>query len=185
MNYIRPFIAGFFSIVAMMLLSAPPAFCAEAEIKTLQEKVNALEKKVDRLEHNFNQRFLTIEKKTPQAQKPDIELEKTANQALTDIKTLISNEQIALAKAKLADFFKKYGSTRVARSARKLSKELSVIGMDVPKKWDIETWFQEKDEIDLEKQNTMLLLFWETWCPHCRRELPKLENTYTDSLLSG
>ena len=180
MTYICRFMAVLISIVAIILLSAPPAFCAEAEIKTLQEKVNALEKKVDRLEHNFNQRFLTIEKKTPQAQKPDIELEKTANQALTDIKTLISNEQIALAKAKLADFFKKYGSTRVARSARKLSKELSVIGMDVPKKWDIETWLQGKDEIDLEKQNTMLLFFWETWCGYCRREAPKIEKIYTD-----
>ncbi len=180
MNNIRPFIAGFLSIVAIILLSASPSFCTDAEMKALQEKVNSLEKKINRLEHNFNQRFMAIEKKTHQAQKPNIALEKAANKALKNIKTLISNEQITLAKAKLADFFKTYGNTRVASSARKLSREISIIGMDTPKNWDIETWLQGKDEIDLEKQNTMILLFWETWCPHCRRELPELENTYTD-----
>jgi len=180
MNYTRPFITGFFSIAAIILLSAPPSFCADAEIKVLQEKVNALEKKVNQLEHNFNQRFMAIEKKTHQAQKPNIALENTANKELKNIKALVSNEQITLAKAKLADFFKKYSSTRVASSARKLSQEISIIGMDVPKNWDIETWLQGKDEINLEKQSTMLLFFWETWCGYCRREAPKIQKIYTD-----
>ncbi len=45
MNNIRPFIAGFLSIVAIILLSASPSFCTDAEMKALQEKVNSLEKK--------------------------------------------------------------------------------------------------------------------------------------------
>ena len=47
MNSIRPFIAIFFSMAVIIHLSAPPSFSNEAEMKALQEKINALEKKVN------------------------------------------------------------------------------------------------------------------------------------------
>jgi len=123
---------------------------------------------------------LGIEKIVFQAQNQDISLEKDANKELNNIRELISREQIELAKTKLDEFFKKYNSTKVARRARKLNKEISVIGLDIPTNWGIEKWFQGESEIDLEKQNTTLLIFWETWCGYCRRDAPKFQNLYTD-----
>jgi len=180
MNYNRHFIAVLFSIVAIIHLSALPTFSADAEIPALQEKVNALEKKVNQLEHNFNQRFLAIEKKILPAQKQNSELNDNAQKEIISIKELISNEQIALAKKKLAEFLITYSSTRFASSARKLNQEISIIGMDMTTNWGIETWFQGKDEIDVKNQKTTLLLFWETWCGYCRREAPKIQKIYTD-----
>ncbi len=180
MNYNRHFIAVFFSIVAIIHLSALPTFSADAEIPALQEKVKALEKKVNQLEHNFNQRFLAIEKKILPAQKQNSELDDNAQKKIISIKKLISNEQIALAKEKLAEFLKTYSSTKFASSARKLSQEISIIGMDMTTNWGIETWFQGKDEIDVKNQKTTLLLFWETWCGYCHREAPKIQKIYTD-----
>lgn len=180
MKYIRPVIAGLFSIVMMMHLSATASFCSETEIKALQEKVTALEKKIDRLEKKFNKRFLAIEKKARPAQDQDNALESKASKEVKSIIDLISKEQIAPAKTRLAEFFKKYGKTKSAGRARKLNKEVTVIGMDIPAKWGIETWFQGEDEINFENQDTMLLVFWESWCGYCRRAVPNIETTYLD-----
>ena len=57
MNSIRPFIAIFFSMAVIIHLSAPFSFSDEAEMKALQETINALEKKVNQLEYNSNQRY--------------------------------------------------------------------------------------------------------------------------------
>ena len=180
MSSIYRFTVALFFIVAVIHLSALPSFSTENEMKALQEKVNTLEKKLNRLEHNFDQRLQAVEKTVFPEPKRDSTLEKKAKEEINSIKKLISNEQISRAKAKLDDFFKKYSTTRFATSAGKLSQEISVIGMDAPKNWDIEKWFQGKDEIDLKKQNPMLLIFWETWCGFCQREVPKLQKTYTE-----
>lgn len=179
MNSIRPFITIFFSMAVIIHLSAPFSFSDEAEMKALQEKINALEKKIDQLEHNSNQRFLAIEKIVLPAQKKDSALDNKAKEEFNSILELISNEQIALTKEKLAEFLNTYSSTKFASSASKLNQEIAIIGMDMPTNWGIETWFQGKDEIDLKEQTTTLVLFWEIWCGYCRREMPKIQKIYT------
>ena len=42
--------------------------------------------------------------------------------------------------------------------------------------WDIEKWYQGEGDIDLTK-GTTLVVFWEVWCPHCRREVPNVKET--------
>jgi thiol-disulfide isomerase/thioredoxin len=80
----------------------------------------------------------------------------------------------------MAAFMKTYGATNTAKQARRLNTELSIIGKDVPASWDIEKWFQGESDVDLASNGTKLLVFWEVWCPHCKREVPKLQKLYDD-----
>ena len=142
--------------------------------KELEKKVTELEKRVTALEKKLQE----SEKKAG--------LEKDAGKALTAITGLISKGDIKGAKKSIDDFFKKYGRTRMAQRAMKLKNELAVIGKDAPESWGIEKWFQGKDKIDLaSKEKTTLVVFWETWCPHCRNEAPKIQDKYDSYKDSG
>jgi len=80
------------------------------------------------------------------------------------------------AKAKLADLDQQYGDTRAAKRAERLKSELAVIGMDAGD-LKIDHWYQHQTSFDDGKAT--LVVFWETWCPHCQHEVPKLEDTWT------
>lgn len=78
-------------------------------------------------------------------------------------------------RAKIDEIKEKYGTTRAARMVPRIENELVVIGkpaMDL----SVEKWFQGKT--DLSQGDATLLVFWEVWCPHCKREVPKLQATY-------
>ena len=53
-----------------------------------------------------------------------------------------------------------------------------VLGKPAPDDWAIETWYQGEDGITLDGRGTTLIIFWEAWCPHCRNEVPKLQQVY-------
>ena len=79
----------------------------------------------------------------------------------------------------------KYSATSIAKRAKKTQLELEVIGKESPKDWNIERWFQGESEIALDEDKTTLLVFWETWCPHCKREVPKIQNLYANFKKEG
>ena len=95
------------------------------------------------------------------------ELYKKATEAL-------AKGDIDLAKQYLSELEKDFDSTRVWRSASRLKKELDVIGISIPEYVGVE-WIQGNDDIST---GTVLLVFWEAWCPHCVREVPNLQKTY-------
>jgi cytochrome c-type biogenesis protein len=42
----------------------------------------------------------------------------------------------------------------------------------------MDKWFNGSDgALNLESGST-LVVFWEVWCPHCKREVPKIQATY-------
>ena len=82
------------------------------------------------------------------------------------------------AKAKMAELNEKHGSTQVAAKAKKTAAELEVVGKAVTE-LKIEKWYQGETKLDMNSNTPTLLVFWESWCPHCRREVPKMEETYT------
>jgi len=51
------------------------------------------------------------------------------------------------------------------------------VGKATPEGWFIEKWYQGESEVDLDGPPT-LLIFWESWCPHCRNEVPKMQKFY-------
>ena len=64
---------------------------------------------------------------------------------------------------------------RLARSARSQLESLRLLGKDAPELY-IEEWLGDDlgSMADL-KGKPVLLVFWATWCPHCRREMPDVE----------
>jgi thiol-disulfide isomerase/thioredoxin len=80
---------------------------------------------------------------------------------------------------------KTHGRTQTARQAASLQEELSVVGKSSPTDWHISKWFQGEKEINLKSSEPTLVVFWETWCPHCQREVPKLQKLYTDYKSKG
>jgi thiol-disulfide isomerase/thioredoxin len=47
----------------------------------------------------------------------------------------------------------------------------------------VDKWFVGKTSMDEGKAT--VLVFWEVWCPHCQREVPKLQATYDKYKGSG
>jgi thiol-disulfide isomerase/thioredoxin len=79
------------------------------------------------------------------------------------------------AKAKLQELQSKYGTSRPAQAGARLLAELSVVGKDISD-LAVDEWYQGK--ASLADSKATLVVFWEVWCPHCKREVPKLEETY-------
>jgi thiol-disulfide isomerase/thioredoxin len=162
-------IAGVFGLAAM----------AQTDSEDLAAKVNALEKRLANLEKTLNTRLASIERKVSQGGS-SAELEQKASAAYAEIARLRNAGDYEQAKSKLGEFMKTYGTTRVAQRARKDVQELAVIGKTAPTDWAIEKWFQGEDQIDLTSDKATLVVFWEIWCPHCKREVPKLQQMYTE-----
>ena len=109
---------------------------------------------------------------------PTAQAEQQAQASFTAINQMIAMGKLDDAKAKLAADMPKFANTRVGRSFQSLSKELAVVGKDCPTDWGIEKWFQGEDAIDLASNAPTVVVFWESWFPHCRREVPKLQQMY-------
>jgi peroxiredoxin len=109
-------------------------------------------------------------------------MEREATAALQEINGLIREGRMEDAKPQLDAFMEQFGNTNAGRQAQRLHQELSVVGRAVPEDLKIDQWFQgEAADVDLHGTGTTVLVFWETWCPHCRREVPKLEKMYQEN----
>ena len=111
---------------------------------------------------------------TPPAQDPRneqaIALFREANQ-------LIQTGKYEEAKAKINTLTTDYADTPAARSGGKLKAELDVIGKPTGP-LNMDKWYQ--GETQMASSGATLLVFWEVWCPHCKREVPKLEATHKE-----
>jgi len=146
----------------LALAGCAPA-SVEEEIAVLNERVDSLERQVQAL----------------RATGPGkAELETEARDAYNRVAHMAQAGNVEEAKAELASIGTKYANTGSGRRLLSLSRELAVIGLDCPSDWGIEKWFQGQEAIDLDGGGTMVVVFWETWCPHCRREVPKLQTIY-------
>ena len=145
--------------------------CATADqVKDLNTKVEEMEKKVTALEK--------APKAAPAAAKT-AEADETAAQALLKgMQEDLGKNDVAGAKAKYAAIEKKYASTRTFKRASKMGKELEVFGKKAPATVDVEEWWiGDASAVSFEK-GVSLLVFWEVWCPHCKREVPNVQKTF-------
>lgn len=83
---------------------------------------------------------------------------------------------VATARARIASLQADFPDSRAAGSATRLSAELDLIGSPAPA-LDIERWYQ--GQADLGSGRVVLLVFFETWCPHCVNATPDLVQRYT------
>jgi thioredoxin-like negative regulator of GroEL len=163
--------------MAVAALFVTPIVGQDADAQTLEQRVQALENRIANLERTMAQRITSLERRMQQGAAGPAN-DPAAEAAYAKISQLMAAGDYETAKTEMATFMKDYGNTTTAKKARRTYQELSVIGKATPEEWSIEKWFQGEDEVDLDK-GTTLLVFWEEWCPHCKREVPKLQSLYS------
>ena len=67
------------------------------------------------------------------------------------------------------------GRFRKNDEAHSVLSELDVVGKEAGA-LDTSKWFQ--GNVAMGDGTATMLVFWETWCPHCKREVPKIEATH-------
>lgn len=143
--------------------------CATADrVQALEEKVAALEGQVESIGKSGG--------KAPRDEKA----EKAASELYQALTKDVSAGKVDAAKAKLKQLKSKYASTTAYRRAKKVERELEVIGKDSPATLNVEKWLANEASIDMTSSSPTLLVFWEIWCPHCKREVPKMQKIFED-----
>jgi len=108
------------------------------------------------------------------------EAESKAKALALKIQKHIESGEMADAKKVLAELKSKYPTSSAYRSLeRRTVPELAVIGKAVSQKTlsaGIENWYVD-GPVDLDS-GTTLIVFWEIWCPHCKKEMPELVSLY-------
>jgi len=179
----RVAVLALLAFALMALVPSPVAAQSDADVKALTEKVNALEQRLATMERNLTTQLNKISQQLASGAGggPSAETENEARTALAAVNQTIASGDSTKAKADMTAFMQKYGSTQAAKGARRTYQELQVVGKTSPADWGIEKWFQGESDVNLSGSDTTLVVFWETWCPHCQREVPKLQALY-DSL---
>ena len=168
-------------LLTSIFVQALPA--QEIESLDLKNEIQEISGKLDNLEKVLLQRLRAIENKLATSAANPLEIE--AKNAFNQINTLVGEAKYEEAKTKVAEFMKKFGSTKYAKYGTRLQKELEVIGKEAPKEWGIEKWIQGQDEVVLDTASTTLLVFWEVWCGYCKREVPRLQELYNKQKENG
>lgn len=145
--------------LALVLLAG----CAQKkDVDDLRARVDEMEKKV-----------AAIEKAGPKgATAADPAKEEAATKLMMEATTAMKDNDYATAKAKIAELESAYADTRAGKQAAKMAREVNLVGADA-KPIEVEKWFTNK-KADFGDADATLLVFWEVWCPHCKREVPKL-----------
>jgi thiol-disulfide isomerase/thioredoxin len=155
--------------IALAIGALTVAGCAdpalEARVADLEAKVAAQQTTIEGLKAGGGNAGAPVDQ---EAEKAAATLVREASQAMRDL-------DYDLAKAKLAELKEKYPSTRASRSAAQLEGQLAIIGADAGD-LSVEKWYTGKTSFD--EGEATLVVFFEEWCPHCKREVPKLEATY-------
>jgi thiol-disulfide isomerase/thioredoxin len=151
------------ALASLLLLGL--AGCAQkSELDAANERIKALEEKVASLE------------KAPGAKgaapAANPEEEDAAGKLMQEVQEAVKNNDYATAKTKLADLTGKYAATKAGKAAGRMASEINLIGTDAAP-IEAEKWFQGNGQYAPAGKAT-LLVFWEVWCPHCKKELPKL-----------
>jgi thiol-disulfide isomerase/thioredoxin len=168
-------------ITVLLLITLLPAMTLAA--KKDDDRIQELEAKVTALEAELNERLTAMEalvdQKIDSAVQEIANREQNATQAFQEIAGLVSKGEHKNAKGKMDAFMAKYAGTEAARKGATIGRELAVIGKKAPAEMEIQKWFAGEGEITaLNGKGTTLVVFWEEWCPHCKREVPNLKTTY-------
>lgn len=151
-------------MLRLALVSLLLTGCAQkSELDAANERIKALEEKVASLEK--------APKSAAAAAAASSEEEEAAGKLMQEVQEAVKNMDYATAKTKLAELGGKYANTRAGKASARMASEINLIGTDAAP-IEAEKWFQGK--ADFADSKATLLVFWEVWCPHCKKEIPQL-----------
>lgn len=146
--------------LALILLTG----CAQkSEVDALDARVKAVEEKVATMEKSGGGKA-----GAPAASTAD---EEAATKLMTEVQDAMKANDYTTAKAKLAELQEKYAATRAGKAGVRMASEVNLVGSDAAP-LEVDKWFQGK--ANLGDSKATLVVFWEVWCPHCKREVPKM-----------
>jgi thiol-disulfide isomerase/thioredoxin len=168
-------------ITILALITMLPAVALGG--KKDEARIQELEEKVAALEAELSERMIAMEalvdQKIEAAVQEFANREQNALEALQEISGLVSKGEHKEAKGKMEEFGSKYAGTDAARKAASMARELEVIGKKAPDSFEVLKWFAGEGGVTgLDGEGTTLVVFWEEWCPHCKREVPKTQATF-------
>ena len=138
--------------------------CAQKkDVDDLDARLKALEEKVTKLESSKGGGAAAA------AANP--EEEQAASKLMQESQEAMKSNDYATAKSKLSEICSKFPASRACKASDKLLKEVSLIGASAAP-MEVEKWFQGK--ADYSGSKATLIVFFESWCPHCKEEMPKL-----------
>lgn len=102
---------------------------------------------------------------------PNSEDERAAADLLKAASDAWKELDIETTRAKLEALRTGYPDSRAARAGKRLETETSLVGTAAAP-LAVGSWVQGKADLG---NGVTLLVFWEVWCPHCKREVPRLQ----------
>lgn len=194
------------SSLVLVALAGASLAALPAAAQSTKEKLEALDTRIGALEKGIAERMATLDQRLAalaevEKRLANIEAQLQRTQAqggaaggaaqpvspaddqkaralLDEINQLVAKGDVPAAQAKMSTLMMQYGATTTARSAQRLQGELAVYGKSAPDDYGIEKWLQGEKEIDLKSGKPTLIVFWELWCPHCRREVPRIQELF-------
>jgi thiol-disulfide isomerase/thioredoxin len=156
----------------LMLAAAGATLLAGCTDPQVMDKLNEIDEKLTEMNKRIPGAGAPAQ---PEAADP--EAERAAGALLQAVNKAMEAGEIDEAKAKLAELKAKHGATRTARAAARVEAELNVFGKDAMA-LNVDKWHQ--GNVDIADGKATLLVFWEVWCPHCKREVPKMQKIHDD-----
>lgn len=158
----------------MLALTFALLGCAQkTDVDALNARVAALEEKVATLEKRGGGGAAAV---------ADPAKEEAANAVMKDVTEALKTNDYPTAKVKLEQLTKDYSDTKAGKAADRMYKEVGLIGTDAHP-IEAEKWFQGK--ADYANAPVTLVVFWEAWCPHCKKEVPELAKREADLKKKG
>jgi peroxiredoxin len=108
--------------------------------------------------------------------------EEAANAVMKEATEAIKLSDFATAKTKLSALKAEYPSTKAGKAADQMYREVSLVG-EPAAPLEVEKWMQ--GSATYADAPVTLLVFWEAWCPHCKREMPELAKREDDLKKKG
>lgn len=137
------------------------------------DQIEDLQRQVTQLQEQLVECQSAVQECETRAAPPGPEQEEEAAALLVQLQEAMGAWEFEEAKALLTVLETDYAGTRSANRAARQKAELEVIGKDAPDLTvgnGVEYWFDQPGEYG----GVTILVFFEEWCPHCQREMPKM-----------
>ncbi|MFT7519720.1 MAG: thiol-disulfide isomerase/thioredoxin [Kiritimatiellia bacterium] len=146
----------------------------------LSQKIEQLETRANKLSEDLAKAPTAPSAAGQNPQKPNMTpeqeaKEKEAFEVWKTMRTAFHDGKYQEARTIIARIRKDFADTEAPEHLQEFEESLAVIGSDAPK-LTVEEWYT--GETAFTEGKATIVVFWEVWCPHCKREVPELQVTY-------